>query len=173
MTPCCLLHQRLKAKRISRHIQTDPLPKTDMRALDQKDVVRLLRSEVNRAGGQTKWAKRTALFPQRSAWSLPAIGRRTRRSSAHSNSIGSLYLNESMNRGSARWLRKSQAPNGLVAFVNLDCRRRKSSVHRLFPVEPRTPDRHFSRRVFGALRHCHWRAARNHDHNLPWLKRSL
>ena len=39
------------------------------------------------------------MFPQRSAWFLPAIGRRTRRSSAHSNSVGSLYLNESMNRG--------------------------------------------------------------------------
>jgi ribosomal protein L30/L7E len=28
-----------------------------MRALDQKDVVRLLRLEVNRAGSQKEWAK--------------------------------------------------------------------------------------------------------------------
>jgi hypothetical protein len=74
MTPCCLLHQRLKAKRISRHIQTDPLPKTDMRALDQKDVVRLLRSEVNRAGGQTKWAKKNGIVP--SAISMVLAGDR-------------------------------------------------------------------------------------------------
>ncbi len=38
-------------------------PKTDMRALDQEDVVRLLRSEVNRAGGQQKWAKQNGVAP--------------------------------------------------------------------------------------------------------------
>ena len=32
-----------------------------MRFLDLKDVVRLLRSEVERAGGQTAWAKRTGI----------------------------------------------------------------------------------------------------------------
>ena len=30
-----------------------------MRFLDLKDVIRLLRSEVKRAGGQTAWAKKT------------------------------------------------------------------------------------------------------------------
>ena len=32
-----------------------------MSFLDLKDVVRLLRSEVERAGGQTAWAKKTGL----------------------------------------------------------------------------------------------------------------
>jgi DNA-binding phage protein len=32
-----------------------------MRFLDLKDVVRLLRSEVERAGGQTAWAKKTGI----------------------------------------------------------------------------------------------------------------
>jgi hypothetical protein len=36
---------------------------TDMRALDQKDVVRLLRSEVNRAGSQKEWAKENGVTP--------------------------------------------------------------------------------------------------------------
>ena len=36
---------------------------TDMRALDQKDVVRLLRSEVNRAGSQKEWAKENGITP--------------------------------------------------------------------------------------------------------------
>ena len=36
---------------------------TDMRALDQKDVVRLLRSEVNRAGSQQEWAKENGVAP--------------------------------------------------------------------------------------------------------------
>ena len=49
-------------------------PKTDMRALDQKDVVRLLRSEVNRAGGQTKWAKQNGIVP--SAISMVLAGDR-------------------------------------------------------------------------------------------------
>jgi predicted transcriptional regulator len=34
-----------------------------MRALDQKDVVRLLRSEVNRAGSQQEWAKENGVAP--------------------------------------------------------------------------------------------------------------
>jgi hypothetical protein len=45
-----------------------------MRALDQKDVVRLLRSEVNRAGGQTKWAKKNGIVP--SAISMVLAGDR-------------------------------------------------------------------------------------------------
>src|SRR5882672_11122973 len=49
-------------------------PKTDMRALDQKDVVRLLRSEVNRAGGQKKWAKQNGVAP--SAISMVLTGDR-------------------------------------------------------------------------------------------------
>ena len=49
-------------------------PKTDMRALDQKDVVRLLRSEVNRAGGQQKWAKQNGVAP--SAISMVLTGDR-------------------------------------------------------------------------------------------------
>ena len=36
---------------------------TDMRALDQKDVVRLFRSEVNRAGSQQEWAKKNGVAP--------------------------------------------------------------------------------------------------------------
>jgi hypothetical protein len=36
---------------------------TDMRALDQKYVIRLLRSEVNRAGGQKEWAKKNGVAP--------------------------------------------------------------------------------------------------------------
>jgi hypothetical protein len=34
-----------------------------LRVLDQKDVVRLLRSEVNRAGGQKEWAKKNGIAP--------------------------------------------------------------------------------------------------------------
>jgi hypothetical protein len=34
-----------------------------MRALDQKDVVRLLRSEVNRTGSQKEWAKKNGVTP--------------------------------------------------------------------------------------------------------------
>ena len=45
-----------------------------MRALVQKDVVRLLRSEVNRAGGQTKWAKQNGIVP--SAISMVLAGDR-------------------------------------------------------------------------------------------------
>jgi hypothetical protein len=71
---------------------------TDMRALDQKDVVRLLRSEVNRAGSQKEWAKENGVLHHRSAWFFPALGRRLRRSSARSNSAGSLYSNELINR---------------------------------------------------------------------------
>jgi DNA-binding phage protein len=33
----------------------------DMRVLDDKDVVRLLRSEVERAGGQSAWARREGI----------------------------------------------------------------------------------------------------------------
>src|SRR5262245_7603171 len=70
-----------------------------MRALDQKEAVRLLRSEVNRAGSQQEWAKkRTVLLRHQSAWFFPALGRRIRRSSVRSNSAESLYSNESMNR---------------------------------------------------------------------------
>jgi DNA-binding phage protein len=32
-----------------------------MRFLELKDVIRLLRSEVERAGGQTEWAKKTGV----------------------------------------------------------------------------------------------------------------
>jgi DNA-binding phage protein len=32
-----------------------------MRFLDLKDVIRLLRSEVERAGGQTAWSKKTGI----------------------------------------------------------------------------------------------------------------
>jgi hypothetical protein len=39
------------------------VPKTDMRALDQNDVVRLLRSEVRRAGGQKEWARKSGVAP--------------------------------------------------------------------------------------------------------------
>jgi len=38
-------------------------PKTNMRPLDQNDVIRLLRSEVNRAGGQKEWAKKNGIVP--------------------------------------------------------------------------------------------------------------
>jgi len=34
-----------------------------MRALDQNDVVRLLRSEVRRAGGQKEWARKSGVAP--------------------------------------------------------------------------------------------------------------
>jgi len=34
-----------------------------MRALDQNDVIRLLRSEVNRAGSQKEWAKKNGVAP--------------------------------------------------------------------------------------------------------------
>ena len=34
-----------------------------MRALDQKDVIRLLRSEVSRAGSQKEWAKENGVTP--------------------------------------------------------------------------------------------------------------
>ena len=51
-----------------------PILRQTMRALDQKDVVRLLRSEVNRAGGQTKWAKKNGIVP--SAISMVLAGDR-------------------------------------------------------------------------------------------------
>jgi hypothetical protein len=47
---------------------------SDMRALDQKDVVRLLRSEVNRAGGQQRWANQNGVAP--SAISMVLTGDR-------------------------------------------------------------------------------------------------
>jgi len=84
-----------------RYIRCGILPRPaqkDMRALDQKDVVRLLRSEVKQEGSQKTWAKSTVLLRQRSAWFFRAIGRRTTRSLARSNSAGSLYSNELMNR---------------------------------------------------------------------------
>jgi hypothetical protein len=34
-----------------------------MRALDQNDVVRLLRLEVKRAGGQQEWARKNGVAP--------------------------------------------------------------------------------------------------------------
>jgi hypothetical protein len=50
MTPCCLLHQRLKAKRISCHIQTDPLPGSDMRKqAAMEGVASIARDAVSRA----------------------------------------------------------------------------------------------------------------------------
>jgi hypothetical protein len=67
-----------------------------MRALDQKDVVRLLRSEVNRAGSQQEWAKENGVAP--SSISMVLSGERIRRSSARSNSAESLHSNELMNR---------------------------------------------------------------------------
>jgi hypothetical protein len=45
-----------------------------MRALHQKDVVQLLRLEVNRAGGQQKWAKKNGVVP--SAISMVLAGDR-------------------------------------------------------------------------------------------------
>ena len=36
---------------------------TDMHALDQNDVVRLLRLEVKRAGGQQEWARKNGVVP--------------------------------------------------------------------------------------------------------------
>jgi hypothetical protein len=41
-----------------------------MRFLELKDVIRLLRSEVERAGGPTAWAKKPALTEPQSAGSL-------------------------------------------------------------------------------------------------------
>jgi hypothetical protein len=55
-------------------IRHHPILRQTMRALDQKDVVRLLRSEVNRAGGQTKWAKKNGIAP--SAISMVLAGDR-------------------------------------------------------------------------------------------------
>ena len=37
--------------------------KTDMLALDQNDLIRLLRSEVKRAGGQKEWARKSGVAP--------------------------------------------------------------------------------------------------------------
>jgi hypothetical protein len=34
-----------------------------MRAFDQNDVIRLLRSEINRAGSQKEWAKKNGVVP--------------------------------------------------------------------------------------------------------------
>jgi hypothetical protein len=55
-------------------IRHHPILRETMRALDQKDVVRLLRSEVNRAGGQMKWAKKNGIVP--SAISMVLAGDR-------------------------------------------------------------------------------------------------
>jgi hypothetical protein len=47
---------------VARQLMRRP-SKTDMRALDQNDVIRLLRSEVKRAGGQKKWARKKGIVP--------------------------------------------------------------------------------------------------------------
>lgn len=56
--PFFLIRERPAPNRATRRVNwAGSVRHTNMRILDDKDVVRLLRSEVKRAGGQSSWAR--------------------------------------------------------------------------------------------------------------------